>query len=111
MYKFLDINIIAGENMDVSKQEFSTWLGEEIQNLLLIQDASIRFNESRNLINRVINKYAHASKAERKAALDSLIRSHSTGNIGEFLIKTDNRNEYDYVEAIRATIETILQEE
>jgi hypothetical protein len=87
------------------------WLGEEISNLLMNQDASIRFNESKNLINRVMNKFAHASTAERKAALDMLMQSLTNGNIGEFNIKTDDRNEYDWIEAIFATIEAFLQEE
>jgi hypothetical protein len=97
--------------MDENKQEFNTWLGEEIRNLLMIQDTSLRFNKCRNLINRVMNKFAHASTAERKAALDTLMQSRTNGNIGEFKIKTDNRNEYDWIEAIFATIEAYLQEE
>lgn len=88
--------------------EFSLWLGNEFQNLIQIQDASTRFDEGKNIVSILINKYTHASANERKNALDSVIKSHEKGKIGNFIIDFDKRNEYDTIEAILSTIEAYL---
>lgn len=93
------------------KDEFSFWLGKEIQGLLHIHDASLRFDEGKNLIDRFISMYSQASANERRTALDSLQRLQNLGEIGDLKINSVNRDEYDSIEAILATIEAYLQDE
>ena len=93
----------------MNANEFIKWFETELQNLGQDHIDMNRFEASNDLVSRAINRLINFPSLERKRVLDAIIVSHQSGMIGNYKIPVDDRDKFDTIEAILASIEGYLE--
>jgi len=86
-------------------QEFMIWLGNEFETVVLTNSDS--FQRRKKLIEDALNLLG-AMNAEEKAEVARAFQEfHRSGKVGDYVVRRDVRDEYDFAEEIIATLEGI----
>lgn len=98
-----------GTKMDGN--DFITWLSNE---LIQAESSSTKpgfLEEARELVNKAIIQYANLPMDEKAEVFRNITTAHTSGSLGNYTIKYDKREEYDYMEGLLATIEACFEDQ
>ena len=93
----------------MNSDEFIKWLSAQ---LLCVNQFPINANlieASHDLVNGAIEKLSSLASLEQEKVIETIIKCHQSGSIGDYQIPYDDRDKFDTIEAILGTIEGFLE--
>ena len=90
--------------------DFLVWLGSQLE--MMVQEPvedNHRFNAAQELVQMAINLLSKMSDTNRIIVRDKVIDYFSTRIIGNYKIRVDIRETYDWIEGVVATIDGYLE--